>query len=80
MKFELDKDEQKRLSDWDKKHLLKFHNNEEPYCGAIGGRISFIICPTSIGQMLHVRCDSCSWRNDLKKEDWNECLTDFSDW
>lgn len=59
MKFELDVDEQKLFDEWDAKHLAEAHDNEEPYCGAVGGRITFRITPTSIGTMLSAECTVC---------------------
>lgn len=66
MKFELDEGEQARYDAWYKQHLEKHHADEEPYCGAIGGRISYVITPTGLGEMLTVQCGICVQEN-LKK-------------
>lgn len=85
MKFELDKDERARLDAWEKRHLEEQHNGKWPYAGAIGGGISFVIAPTSLGTIVSVECSHCKVRllgandeSDVKV--YSECLTDFSDW
>lgn len=67
MKFEMDEDERKRFDEWYEKHLKEAHNNEEPYCGAAGGRISYIITPTSIGTFLSAECGICVRRERREK-------------
>lgn len=79
MKFELDKGERARFDLWNTMHLETLHHGQEPYGGAIGGRISFIITGTSIGQILGVECCSCK-STGKPREVYSECLTDFSDW
>lgn len=66
MKFELDEKERAKLDAWQKKHLEEAHGNEEPYCGAAGGRVSFVITPTGLGTFLAVECSVCV-RNELKQ-------------
>lgn len=65
MKFELDEDESAKLKAWNEKHLKEAHKGEEPYCGAIGGRVSFMITSTSMGMLLSAECGVCV-RNELK--------------
>lgn len=65
MKFELDEAERAKLDAWNKKHLEVAHKGEEPYCGAIGGRVSFMITSTSMGMLLSAECGVCV-RNELK--------------
>lgn len=95
MKFELDDAERAKMKAWDEKHLAEVHASEEPYCGAAGGRISYVITPTGLGTFLAVECGVCV-RNELKArvlaavfdsrttskdDDSARCnLTDFSDW
>ena len=65
MKFELDDAEKLKLAAWNDKHLKEAHNGEEPYCGAAGGRISYVITPTGLGTFVAVECGVCV-RNELK--------------
>jgi len=65
MKFELDEAERAKYDAWYKKHLAEAHDGEEPYCGAAGGRISYVITPTGLGTFLAVECGICV-RNELK--------------
>lgn len=67
----LSRGEVRRLQQWDEKHCAERHNGEEPYAGAIGGRITITFTNTSIGRITHAVCGLC----DVK-----ECLTDFDDW
>lgn len=79
MKFELDEEERAIFEAWDEKHLREYHAGEEPYTGAIGGRISFMITGTSIGQLCSAVCGVCRAKGkDMKV--YAECLTDFTDW
>ena len=79
MKFELDKGEREKFYAWNKKHVVEHHNNEEPYSGAIGGRVSFVITSTSMGMILGVQCGICR-RQGKPQEIYHETLTDFDDW
>jgi hypothetical protein len=79
MRFELDKDERARFDAWDKQHVIKHHGDKEPYCGAIGGRVSFVITNTSMGQILGAQCGVCLQKGK-PREDFHVTLTDFSDW
>lgn len=89
MKFELDADEQKRLDEWSHRHLIEQHGGEEPYTGAIGGRVQFRITPTSIGMFLSAVCGTCERRlglgpgraaDDETEGLYRVALTDTSDW
>lgn len=64
MKFELDDKQMKKYSDWHAKL-------PEGTGGAIGGRIVFTFCNTSIGQVVKVRDDI----SDLELD-----LTDYESW
>lgn len=79
MKFELDNDESARFKVWDDEHLRMYHNGNEPYAGAIGGRVSFVVTGTSLGQILSAKCNSCEAKNRPLRE-YSFCLTDFNDW
>ena len=54
--FKLDEGEAERFVAWNKEHLEKFHGGVEPYSGAIGGRVTFLVTNTSIGQFLAAKC------------------------
>ena len=70
----LSKFERDKLNAWDAAHLDAHHSNVEPYGGAIGGRLTFEITVTSIGEMVVVRCNACR----DKARDVSHCdLTDF---
>lgn len=66
MKFELDEAESAKLKAWNEKHIKEAHDGEEPYCGAAGGRVSFVITHTGLGTFLAVECGVCV-RNELKR-------------
>lgn len=51
-------EENKIITEWIKKHNLKKHGSETVYCGAIGGGMTYIFTPTSIGTVGKIRC-SC---------------------
>lgn len=78
-KFELDKYELERAEVWNEKHLQEFHKSKEPYCGAIGGRVSYEIIYTSLGYIIRINCLIC--RNTGKKlKEYSEDTTDYTDW
>lgn len=53
------------LETWDKNHNCNIEHS-----GAIGGRLTFCFTPTSLGEIVRVKC-ACG----------EECvLNDFSDW
>lgn len=96
MKFELDDAERAKMKAWNEKHLQEAHDNEEPYCGAAGGRVSYVITHTGLGTFLAVECGVCI-RNELRDRvlaavfdtratsksaiSGARCnLTDFTDW
>lgn len=79
MKFQLDDDERKRLDEWDSKHLDDHHEGEEPYCGAIGGRVTFTLTSTGLGLILGVECGVCRAKGK-PREVYRETLTDLSEW
>ena len=64
MKFELDDEQVKKYLDW-------YAKLPEAAIGAIGGRIVFSFCNTSIGQVVRVRDDV----SDLELD-----LTDYDSW
>lgn len=60
--FPISEEEQKKIEEWQMKHLKKKHWDKEHDCpnysGAIGGRFSYHFIPTSIGVIGEVKC-SC---------------------
>lgn len=57
--FEIYEDEYKKIREWDAMHECKYDNGSgRKYAGAIGGRLTYIINPTSIGCVIKVKC-SC---------------------
>ncbi len=79
MKFELDASERLEFDEWNAAHLAEHHGGREPYSGAIGGRVTFRVTPTSIGQILSVECSTCALRQ-MPRETHTQCITDFSTW
>lgn len=66
--------ELRKLAEWRDAHLAEHHGGVEPYGGAIGGRLTFEITETSIGEMVAVRCNACR----DKARNVSHCdLTDF---
>lgn len=51
MKFELSKDEEKLVRDWEVSHNCKERNKS-----CCGGEITFCFIPTSIGTAVDVQC------------------------
>ena len=56
--FGITKEENKIITEWIKKHNLTKHGSETVYYGAIGGGMTYIFTPTSIGTVCKVKC-SC---------------------
>lgn len=56
--FVITKEENNAIVEWKRKHNLEKHGSETVYYGAIGGGMTYIFVPTSIGTMGTVRC-SC---------------------
>lgn len=60
--FPISEEEEKKIEEWQKKHIKKKHWDKEHDCpksaGAIGGRFSYHFIPTSIGVIGEVKC-SC---------------------
>ena len=56
--FGITKEENEIITEWIKKHNLKEHGSETVYYGAIGGGMTYIFTPTSIGTVCKVKC-SC---------------------
>ena len=50
--FQFEDDEYEKLQEW-----YKTVTNEETYFGAIGGELTFLITPTSIGEIVEVEYD-----------------------
>lgn len=85
MRFELNAEEKSRYEQWNEKHLKLAHGGVEPYTGAIGGRVSFRIVGTSIGEIVSAECGFCMAVDGLNRRELLEAgaaivLTDFSDW
>lgn len=79
MKYELDEREIKAVKEWNEKHLKEQHEGKEPYCGTIGGRFTFTISNTSIGQITTVECALCKAKNE-SKEVYEYDFTDYDSW
>ena len=56
--FGITKEENEIITEWIKKHNLKEHGSETVYYGAIGGGMTYIFTPTSIGTVCKIKC-SC---------------------
>ncbi len=69
MRWELDAFERKELEAWDKAHLADAHDGKEPYSGAIGGRLTFMVTGTSLGEIVKVRCCLCGHEHYLTNWD-----------
>lgn len=56
--FEITDDELEKIREWDKNHecIYKPAHGSEKYCGAIGGDLSIEFIPTSIGEVVIVKC------------------------
>ncbi len=68
MKFELNEDEFEKYTLWNSEHIkiCPLYNMS----GAIGGRLSFIFTPTSLGVITIVKC-ACGEE---------KTLTNFNEW
>ncbi len=64
MKFELNNVEIENLKRFDNEHECM-----NKYAGAIGGRLSFVFTPTSIGSMVEVKCNICKRVEDITDYD-----------
>ncbi len=68
--FSLTEKENEDLQKWLKKHDKKCRFANPMMQGAIGGKLTYMFTPTSLGVITKVRC-SCG----------NEkCISDFTDW
>ena len=56
--FGITKEENNAITEWERKHNLEKHGSETVYYGAIGGGMTYIFVPTSIGTVCTVKC-SC---------------------
>lgn len=68
MIFELSSYENKKLAKWYSEHKCQFVDPTN--CGAIGGRLTYVFTPTSLGVISSVRC-ACGEE---------ETLTNFDEW
>ena len=75
----LDERERKLLSEWNEKHLRDHHSGDEPYAGAIGGRIAYMICYTSLGQVVRAVCGICE-RSGIEKDEYSVDMSDYDSW
>ena len=78
-KFLVTEEERESFRIWNEEHLAKYHASKEPYCGAVGGRVTFAFTPTSLGTMVGAECGYCLSRK-VDRLDCTCCLTDFSYW
>lgn len=79
MKFELNDKERDAFRFWDVMHLHQFHGGKEPYTGAIGGRVSFVVTDTSLGRILRAECGVCK-RLGREETYYRVDLTDYEAW
>lgn len=56
--FGIVKEEKDAITEWIKNHNAKKHGSETVYHGSIGGGMTYIFIPTSIGTVCKVKC-SC---------------------
>lgn len=77
--IELTTKEKAELEKWNQEHLKEQHDGKEPYCGAIGGRLTFTFCMTTLGGISGVECNLCNAANKGKLV-YMHCLSDFADW
>lgn len=56
--FGIVKEENDAITEWIKNHNAKKHGSETVYYGSIGGGMTYIFIPTSIGTVCKVKC-SC---------------------
>lgn len=69
MKWELDDHEHREFVAWNEKHLSERHSGKEPYAGAIGGRLTFSVTGTSLGEIVAVKCGLCGEEHNLTNWD-----------
>ncbi len=64
--FKINDEQQVKICDWDSKHYCSLKGNS----GTIGGRLSYIFNPTSLGTGVIVRC-GCGAEIDVTEyENW----------
>ena len=68
--FELNEVERQKLRDWQEKHDKKCKFANPMSQGAIGGRLTYMFTPTSLGVITKIKC-TCGKEADL---------TDMSIW
>lgn len=58
MTFQLTDEQEKKFRYWAKRHKCSIPGNEfsDHYVGAIGGRFNFEFIPTSMGDIITVKC------------------------
>lgn len=56
--FGITEEENKTIKEWTKNHNAKKHGSETVYYGSIGGGMTYIFIPTSVGTVCKVKC-SC---------------------
>ena len=61
----MDEDQRKMLDKWNEEHDCKL----KEYSGAIGGRLTYSVTPTSLGTVLIVSC-CCGEEIDLTDYNW----------
>lgn len=54
--FGITEEENNAITEWERKHNLEKHGSETVYYGAIGGGMTYIFVPTSIGTVCTVKC------------------------
>jgi len=68
MTFELSKEQWEKIMDWRENHPI--HKEcKNKYHGAIGEHITYKFTPTSLGDIVIVRCSSCDCKIDISEYD-----------
>lgn len=69
MQWKLNEHELVKFKEWNEKHLSERHKGKEPYAGCIGGRLTFSVTGTSLGDITSVKCVLCGTEENLT--DWD---------
>ena len=68
MEFKLNEKDSEKIKTWFEEHSCEF-SRQGAYLGAIGGRITYLFTPTSLGTVVKVRC-ACGEEIDITEYDW----------
>lgn len=67
--FVLDDEQREKFEEWNRKHKKKCKYGDSMHQGAIGGRLTFSFTPTSLGEIVNVKC-ACNEGIDLTSNEW----------